>query len=220
MVERQDDSEKRGLDGRVALTFDDGPDPVWTPRVLDALEEAGVRATFFVVAPLAERHASLLHRVAEAGHEVSLHCARHRRHDRMTADEVFADAGEGLRTLRRLGHDPAAWRTPWGVVTGDTVEAAATLGLRLVGWTADSEDWRGNTAGEMLPHLAPGVRPGAVVLMHDGIGPGALRVGCGETVRLLAPLVSLCRSRGFAPVPLGGLPGPVPDRNPRPVSVV
>lgn len=206
--------------GEVALTFDDGPDPVWTPRVLDALEESGVRATFFVVAPLAERHPQLLHRATESGHEVALHCVRHRRHDRMTSAEILADAAEGVRTLRKDGHDPVDWRVPWGVVTADTVEAASALGLRLVGWTADSGDWRGDTAAEVLSDLTPGIGQGAVVLMHDGIGPGALRDGCGETVGLLAPLISLCRSRGLEPVSLGELPGPVTDRNPRPVSAV
>lgn len=208
------------MTGKVALTFDDGPDPFWTPRVLEALEEAGARATFFVVAPLAERHPSLLRRAAEAGHEVALHCSRHLRHDRMTAAEILADVGEGAQVLRRLGFDAADWRTPWGLVTEDTAEAAGTLGLRLVGWTADSEDWRGDAAGEMLDRLAPGIETEGIVLMHDGVGPGALRDGCGETVKLLAPLVSLCRSRGLVPVPVGELSESVPDRNPGPVAGV
>jgi peptidoglycan-N-acetylglucosamine deacetylase len=208
------------LKGKVALTFDDGPHPVWTPRVLEALEEAGARATFFVVAPLAERHPSLLRRAAEAGHEVALHCTRHLRHDRMTAAEILADTEEGVQVLRGLGFDAADWRTPWGVVTADTAKTAEILGLRLVGWTADSEDWRGDVAGEMLGRLAPGVGPGGIFLMHDGVGPGALREGCGQTVKLLTPLVSLCRSRGLTPVPVGELAGPVPDRNPGPVAGV
>lgn len=188
--------------------------------MLDVLERAGARATFFVVAPLAERHPLLLRRAVEEGHEVSLHCARHRRHDKMTAAEVFADAQEGKQTLRDLGHEAADWRAPWGVVAGATKDAADALGLRLVGWTADSEDWRGDGAGEMLACLAPGICPGGIVLMHDGVGPGALRDGCGGTVELLAPLISLCRSRGLEPVPLGELEGPLPDRNPRPVAGV
>lgn len=206
------------MTGSVALTFDDGPDPIWTPRVLDALEEAEARATFFVVAPLAGRQPSLLRRMAEAGHEVALHCVHHLRHDRMSAAEILADAGEGLEVLRGLGQEPVEWRTPWGVVTEGTVRAADALGLRLVGWSADSEDWRGYAAGNMLARLAPGVGPGGILLMHDGVGPGALRGGCAQTVELLAPLVSLCRRRGLAPVPVVGLTGRVPDRNPRPVA--
>jgi len=207
-----------GLSGKVALTFDDGPDPVWTPRVLDALADAGAWATFFVVAPLAERHPGLLSRAADEGHEVALHCNRHVRHDRMTAAEVLADARAGLRTLRNLDHQPRDWRVPWGVVTCDTEETAKVLSLRLVGWTADSEDWRGGDAGEMLGRLAPGIGAGAVVLMHDGLGPGALRDGCDETVELVAPLVSLARSRNLMPVPLGRMPGRVPVRNPGTVA--
>ncbi|QIN82913.1 polysaccharide deacetylase family protein [Rubrobacter tropicus] len=208
------------MSGKLSLTFDDGPDPVWTPRVLDVLEEVGVRATFFVVATLAERHPSLLRRASGAGHEIALHCTRHLRHDRMTASEIYADAEKGLRVLGKLGHDAGDWRTPWGVVTGGTKKAAEDLGLRLVGWTADSEDWRGEPSKVMLSRLAPGIGPGGVVLMHDGVGPGSLRDGCGETVELLAPLVSLCRSRDLEPVPLGELSGVLPDRNPGPVAGV
>ena len=203
-----------GLSGRVALTFDDGPDPVWTPRVMDALAGAGARATFFVVAPLAGRHPDLLRRMLEEGHEVAFHCNRHARHDRMGAAEILADATDGLRTLRGLGHEVRAWRAPWGVVTRATEDAAAGLGLRMVGWSADSEDWRGGGAGEMLGRLAPGLNAGAVVLMHDAVGPGALRDDCGETVGLIPHLVSLAASRGLQPVPIGGMPGPLPVRNP------
>jgi peptidoglycan/xylan/chitin deacetylase (PgdA/CDA1 family) len=206
--------------GEIALTFDDGPDPVWTPLVLDVLERAGVRATFFVVVPLAERYPSLLRRAAEAGHEVSFHCTKHVRHDRMTASEILSDAKEGLRRLGMLGHDSRDWRTPWGVVTADSQKAAGSLGLRLVGWTADSEDWRGESSGRMLSRLGPGVGPGGILLMHDAVGSGARREGCRETVELLVPLVSLCRSRGLDPVPLGELSGTLPDRNPGPVSLV
>lgn len=208
------------MSGKISLTFDDGPDPIWTPLVLDALEEVGVLATFFVVATHAERHPWLLRRAAEAGHGIAFHCTKHLRHDRMTAPDIFADADEGLRILGKLGHDAGDWRTPWGVVTETTQKAAKDSDLRLVGWTADSEDWRGEPSKVMLSRLAPGIGPGGVVLMHDGVGPGSLRDGCGETVELLAPLVSLCRSRGLEPVPVGELPGVLPDRNPGPVAGV
>ena len=206
--------------GRIALTFDDGPDPVWTPRVLDALGCAGARATFFVVAPLAERHPGLLRRMVDEGHEVALHCNRHVRHDRMSGEELLSDASDGLRTLEKLGHRVGDWRVPWGVVTPGTEAVARELGLRLVGWTVDSEDWRGGYAGGMLGRLSPGIGPGAIVLMHDAVGPGATRDGCEGTVALVAPLVGAARARGLGTVTVGDLAGDLPSGNPRNVAGV
>jgi len=206
--------------GSIALTFDDGPDPVWTPRVLDALAASDARATFFVLAPLAVRHPEILRRARDEGHEVALHCNRHVRHDRMNAEEILSDATDGLRILGRLGHDTKAWRVPWGVVTPDTEAVAGELGLRLVGWTVDSEDWRGDPAAGMIGRLSPGIGAGAVVLMHDGVGPGASRDGCGETVGLVAPLVSMAAARGLKTAKICDLRGPLPVRNPGKVACV
>ena len=106
------------------------------------------------------------------------------------------------------------WRTPWGLVTPATEEVARANRLDLAGWTADTEDWRGEAAEEMLGRVEPALEPGAIVLMHDGVGPGAIRGGCAETVALVAPLVALARVRGLDPTPLDALPHPLPDRNP------
>ena len=196
---------------RVALTFDDGPDPVWTPLVLDALSRANASATFFVVTPLAERYPSLLARMREEGHGVALHCTQHVRHDRMTQEEIVADAEQGLLTL---GRSVRYWRTPWGLVTPATGQVARERALTLVGWTTDTQDWRGGPQEEMLNLVEGGVQQDSVVLMHDGVGPGAQRDGCAETVALVGPLVSLARSRGLEPVLLDDLDRPPPDRNP------
>ncbi len=197
-----------------ALTFDDGPDPRWTPLVLDALDEAGARSTFFVMAPLARRYPRLLSRMREAGHEIAFHCAWHVRHDRLTPLEVAEDARAGLRALEELGHSVRHWRTPWGLVAPATEEVARAHRLELAGWTADTEDWRGDPMEEMLNRVEPALKPGAIVLMHDGVGPGAIRGGCAETVALVGQLVALARARGLDPAPLGALPHPLPDRNP------
>ncbi len=183
--------------------------------MLDVLDSVGARATFFVVASRAELHRGLLVRAERAGHEVAFHCAEHRRHDGLTVDEIRADARGGLDVLRRMGIKTRDWRVPWGLVTPGTEEVAWELGLRLVGWTADSEDWRGDPPKTMLARLDSGLEDGAVVLMHDGLGPGAARAGCAETVALVRPLVESLASRGLKAVPVGELGGPIPDRNPR-----
>ena len=195
----------------VALTFDDGPDPICTPLVLDALARARARATFFVVAPRAARYPSLISSMRARGHDVAFHCVEHVRHDVMTQKEIEADVGSGLLALGRSVH---YWRTPWGFITPATEEVANKHRLQLVGWTADTEDWRGGTPEEMLARIRDRVSPGAIVLMHDGVGPGAMREGCGATVDLVRPLVALVRSRCLEPATLGELRHPLPDSNP------
>ena len=203
---------------RAFLTFDDGPDPAWTPAVLDALGRWGVLATFFVVAPRARLCPPLLRRMEAEGHGIGFHCSRHVRHDRLSEAEIEADVRAGLGVLKGLGVVPSLWRTPWGMVTPASERVAAAHGLGLVGWTADTEDWRGDDAATMLGRVRPGLAPGAVVLMHDGLGPGAERTGSAETVRLLGPLVAALRVRGLEPAVLDGFggaaPGALPDRNP------
>lgn len=191
-----------------ALTFDDGPDPVWTPRVLDALHRVEAHATFFVIAPLALIHPSVVSAILEAGHAVEFHCTDHVRHTHLSRREVEADAREGLRALRSLSIEPRLWRPPWGVLAPWTEEVAEDFGLRLAPWSVDTRDWRGDPAREMLRGVEPLLDPGAVVLMHDGLGPGALRIGCEGTVALIEPLVAHLRSMGCEPTPL--MPPDVP----------
>lgn len=166
----------------LALTFDDGPDAEWTPRLLDVLARAGARATFFPIAPRAAAHPDLMARVVAEGHEVGLHCEEHVRHSTRDGAWGRADTAHALERLRAVGVAPRLWRTPWGDVAPWTLEVAAEYGLRIVGWTVDTHDWRGDTAQEMFGAVRPGLRPGAIVLAHDGIGPGARRTDARETV--------------------------------------
>lgn len=173
-----------------ALTFDDGPDPRWTPAVLDELAALGARATFFVVAPRARACPEAIERAAAEGHGVELHCTRHVRHDRMTRAELAADTEMGLATLGEMGVTPTRWRPPWGVLSPDSRHVAGERGLELTGWTLDTEDWRGRDARHTLRELDLDAEPDPVVLMHDGIGPGARREGCRSTVELIEPLLA------------------------------
>jgi peptidoglycan/xylan/chitin deacetylase (PgdA/CDA1 family) len=191
-----------GGDGRIFLTFDDGPDPAWTPKVLDALRRFRAKATFFVIAPLAVRFPHLTCQMTRAGHNVELHCANHTRHTELTYTAVEADARSGLQDLGTLGVLPRLWRPPWGVVTPWTRAVAKDFGLELVSWTADTHDWRGDTASEMYANVRPDLRPGAVLLMHDGLGPGARRSGCEETVTLIGKVIEQARSFGCEPCPM------------------
>jgi peptidoglycan-N-acetylglucosamine deacetylase len=185
----------RGL----ALTFDDGPDRRWTPPVLDALRAVGARATFFVLGERVRRAPELIVRIRDEGHAIGVHGDAHLRHTDVGAAEGEADLSRALATLAGVGVRPSRWRTPWGVEAAWTRPLAERCGLAIAGWSADTHDWRGDRAADMLAAVEPGLGPGAVVLGHDALGPGARRAGCAETVALIAPLVAAGRARGLEP---------------------
>jgi peptidoglycan-N-acetylglucosamine deacetylase len=184
--------------GEVALTFDDGPDPVWTPRLLDELDRSGAPATFFVLAARAAAHPELLDRMAASGHEVAFHGNLHLRHDEYAPDTIATDTADGLALLG--SHRPRLWRAPHGAIAPVTRELAARNRLELTGWTVDTVDWQaGETPDSMLARVASQLEAGAIVLMHDAIGPGATRPDPSPTVALVAPLVAAIRARGLEP---------------------
>jgi len=185
-----------------SLTFDDGPDPAWTPRVLDCLQREGTRSTFFVMAGRASAHPWLIDRMRHEGHEVELHCVRHIRHSELEEPVLRRDTEQGLRALRGLGARVRRWRPPWGVITSATRRVARAHGLELVLWNVDSEDWRGDPAAVMHARIAGDIGQGSVVLLHDGVGPGARRAGCRQTVELIPRLVETLSARGLRAVPL------------------
>ncbi|MFF3671146.1 polysaccharide deacetylase family protein [Microtetraspora malaysiensis] len=192
-----------GADGHVALTFDDGPDPRSTPRFLDELERLGCRATFFVLGEMLDRHPGLGRRIAEHGHEVAVHGWRHdnallARPGRMTIE--LARAAELVAAV--TGRPPAWYRPPYGALSAETLVAARLLGLRPVLWTAWGRDWTPTASPDsVVAALAPGLRGGATLLLHDTdhtAAPGCWRSALGALPRLVAA----CRAAGLRVGPL------------------
>ena len=166
----------------LALTFDDGPTREATPVLLDLLSAARATATFFPIAANAAAHPDLIERMQREGHSVGLHCYEHVRHSSRDLAWCRADTARALGLLAGLGVRPRLWRTPWGDVARWTSEVAQECGLRLIGWSADTNDWRGDAAATMFSRTKPDLLPGAIVLAHDGLGPGARRENVNETL--------------------------------------
>ncbi len=190
---------------RVALTFDDGPDPAWTPRVLDLLAERGVRASFFLVGERAARSAETVRRIAAAGHEVGNHGWSHRSlwlcGPRRTATDI-SRAHEVLGDL--AGRAPRHFRPPWGMVNAAMFGALRRCGERCVFWSIQPEGLRPAPADRQVSHVLGRAHPGAIVDLHDAEGtPRAPE-------RLLAALplmIDGLRDAGYELVTVAGLLG-------------
>ncbi|MGN9774880.1 polysaccharide deacetylase family protein [Micromonospora sp. H33] len=160
----------------VALTFDDGPDPVWTPKVLDRLHAARVTATFCVVGTQVRRHPDLVRRIVREGHQL---CNHSWNHDvdlgRRPVAEIRADLQRTHRAIRAAA--PGAripfYRQPGGRWTPEVVQVAKQLGMRSLHWTVDPQDWGKPPAETINKRVHVAARPGAVVLLHDGGGDRA-----------------------------------------------
>jgi len=188
----------------IALTFDDGPDPVWTPRLLALLDRLDARATFFPIASRAAAHPELIGLIGAGGHAVGLHCDQHVRHSDRDLEWLRRDTRNALERLARLDVSPVFWRAPWGDTAPWSARVAVEHGLRLIGWTVDSHDWRGDSAEQMFDATRADIEAGSVVLAHDGIGPGARRRDARETLRYVQLVAADARRRGLRLESLAG----------------
>lgn len=182
----------------LALTFDDGPDPETTPRVLQVLAEERVRATFFVQGDRAAAHPELVRRMLAEGHEVASHGYHHRSAARRWPWECFRDIHRGADTLAQiLGRRPRYYRPPFGVYTMAVLLGARSAGLRPVQWTLDGRDWDpATTVPQIVDHLSREARPGGIILLHDEGSGGH------KTAQVLPLLIRRLRAKGLGLAPL------------------
>jgi peptidoglycan/xylan/chitin deacetylase (PgdA/CDA1 family) len=155
----------------IALTFDDGPYPIFTPMLLDVLRDLSVPATFFLIGADAQQWPDLTRRIEADGNEIADHTYSHPNLDQESPDEVRKEILEGRDVLWTLSHDPAVrtlMRPPHGRYTERTLRIAQALGYSVVLWTDDSGDWRTLTVARLQRHLLEHATAPEIVLMHSG----------------------------------------------------
>jgi len=173
----------------VALTFDDGPHPEHTPRILDLLEANGIRGTFFLVGDLIDRHPELVRRMVGAGHEIGNHSMHHRAFAAMPIERQIEEIEAADRLLTGIDGRPRHWfRPPQGRVPLRLLVALARRRHPLAMWTLDSFDYRGDGVDAVLQRFEERpVRTGDVVLFHDDNA---------HTVAAIARLLPAWRAQG------------------------
>jgi len=200
-------SRARNPGRRIVLTFDDGPDPRWTPRIAKTLRRLGVPATFFVVGSQVVRHPDVVRRLAQDGFELGNHTFTHSDVSalpgwertlqiRLTDNAVAGALGRRLRLVR------PPYSSTTSAVTSDQVDPLTDLmrsGYVVALSNLDGEDWRRPGVDEIVERITPAGRDGGIVLLHDGGGDRA------QTVAALERAVPRLRARGFDFVPLSAL---------------
>lgn len=184
----------------IALTFDDGPHPQFTPRVLEVLADHRVRATFFVVGCRVREHPDLVRQIRREGHVLGSHSSTHPDARRLGVRQLHADYADGRAALEAVVGAPIAlFRPPNGTL--DLKGAAVVRRLRLVPWlwNVDPADWRPDTSEDEIVARCSRTRAGDVVLLHDGLerplAPRAL--DRSATVRALPRIIRALRERGL-----------------------
>ncbi len=197
-----------GSDGkRVALTFDDGPSPIWTPRILDALRASRVKATFFMLGHHVRRYPQTARRVAAEGHEIGNHGYAHNVMLYYTPPQLEAEVLFTDRILREVtGRIPRFFRPPKAWLLPRIRRAVRGMGYEIVLWSLNSKDWVMFDHRRMAASLLRRVRDGDIILFHDSgnvfTDEGGDR---SQTAAVIPLLVEGLRERGFSCVTVGEL---------------
>lgn len=178
----------------VALTFDDGPSPDYTPRILDTLKRLHVKATFFVIGYLADEYPSIVRREKRLGMTVGNHSYNHPlvpAFDQLPSKLLDDEIALGAASLGNAGVTPTLFRPPEGSFSSSVVKAAHAQGERVVLWSVDPRDWAGIGTAEIVRNVLSSVRPGSIVILHDGGGDRT------ATLKALPAIIKGIRKRGL-----------------------
>jgi peptidoglycan-N-acetylglucosamine deacetylase len=188
---------------RITLTFDDGPAGPYTEQVLDILRERKVQATFFVCGKNVERAPDILRRIVREGHAIGNHTYSHPFIYFRSRKQIAKEIDQAQEVIKEvLGIRPTLFRPPYGARWFGLMPVLRERGMQLVQWSDTGYDWKLGSAGIVQATLK-GLRPGAVILLHDGQETNApAQVNRSETVRALPAIIDGARKLGFSFVPI------------------
>jgi peptidoglycan-N-acetylglucosamine deacetylase len=179
----------------VYLSFDDGPDPKYTPRLLDILAAASVRANFFVVGTMCLRYPALLNRILNEGHTIGSHSFSHRHPWSISATKAKQEVRQGFEAVADLcKHPPRFFRPPYGRLRKAMLNEARSLGMQTILWSRSAIDWGIWGKPSAVARRLSRTMPGDILLLHDAV---SLKNRPAAMLALLPDFLGLCKERGL-----------------------
>lgn len=179
-----------------ALTFDDGPDPLYTGTVLDILQAKSIKATFFILGQNAKQNPDLLKRILNEGHEIGNHGYSHSYIPNKFIDELILT---DELVYQSLNQHTLYYRPPGGIITKSIVKEVADKGQILTLWSIDSKDWQNPGPKQIEQNVVKDIFPGSIILLHDG---GENRE---QTIQALTGIIEHLQQQGYRFVTLSDL---------------
>ncbi|HHX23993.1 MAG: polysaccharide deacetylase family protein [Tepidanaerobacteraceae bacterium] len=183
---------------KVALTFDDGPDDVFTPQFLDVLKDKKVKATFFIIGKRAEGYPKVMKRIVDESHLVGNHTWSHPDIMKLSLEKVKEEVLKTEELLDSYCKDRKdrikLFRSPYGSMDPERVEFIADMGYKIISWNVDSLDWKGLSAEEVKTNILENVINGSIILQHSAGGEGEDLSG---SVEALPEIIDVLQKEGF-----------------------
>ena len=186
-------------DKLVALTFDDGPSPVWTPKILDELKTAGIKATFFMLGDHVEKYPDVARRVVNEGHEIGNHTYDHHVLIYYTMQELEDELEHADRIIKEVtGVTARYFRPPKAWLTREEKIKIRDMGYKVILWSLNSKDWVTFHDKQITSYILRHIQPGDIILFHDSGGAFGTEGGDrAQTVKAISRLVKKLKERGY-----------------------
>jgi len=182
----------------VALTIDDGPHYKTTPQMLAVLREKKVKLTLFILGENAERHPEILAQAVADGHEIATHAYSHNSLAKMSQSEVGEEMDKAEKAINAVAPKPTLFRPPGGAYNDNVLAEAKKRGYTTILWSVDPGDWRRPTVDQVVDSVMTNVKPGSIVLLHDGQYPL-------PTPEAIGIIIDRLRQQGYSIVTVGEL---------------
>jgi len=182
---------KRNNEKKIALTFDDGPHPIYTKKILDILSKYNVKATFFIIGENAKNYGNVISDIVEQGHDIGNHTFSHQKIKSKSATEIISELEECNQAIyQRCGESTKLFRPPGGIMADICISETNILSdYDIIYWSIDTHDWAHESPQNIANHVIQQIKAGDIILMHDYIGrssptPDALELMCPELLKM------------------------------------